>query len=326
MSGSLRQDQPYRRGLVLGLTMAEIVILIIFCLLLALTAVLAARESRIKELEQVVADRGIATRLYDLLHKRFPRAVTFDDYFKELTAALQKNVELDALAKLADKPATLLEDAKIGAAIRKAAEAKAADPSAFAKALVALGAGKEELAKKLAETEKILASQKGSKSADWPPIINLSEAGGYFFETGRSDLKPEFRRALETIVLDRLVDIISRYDVNVVEVIGHTDEQPISGMQTNLDTKLIPAVRGAASIDILTASDNPGLGMARAVSVLKVLRADPRLKNIVVLPLSGGQLIAPIDKLADGSIAGDVPERRRIEIRVRRSTTESEAR
>ena len=48
----LRQDKSYRRGLVLGLTMAEVMILLIFLLLMALAAALANREDRLQLFER----------------------------------------------------------------------------------------------------------------------------------------------------------------------------------------------------------------------------------------------------------------------------------
>ena len=161
------------------------------------------------------------------------------------------------------------------------------------------------------------------KPSGWPPFINLSEADGYFFASGSAELKPEFRQALETRTIDKLKGIIDQYDVNVVEVIGHTDEVPMKGA-TNLDDQLIEASQGHHAISSLVSGDNAGLGMARAVSVVKVLRADPRLAGITILPLSGAQMIVPIDHPADGTQTGDTPNRRRIEIRVRQSTTETQ--
>src|SRR5215813_10636155 len=61
-----------------------------------------------------------------------------------------------------------------------------------------------------------------------------------------------------------------------------------------------------------------GLGLARAVAVVQVLRSDPRLNNYTLLPLSGGQLIGVDDQLTLGG-GGDDRERRRIEIRLRRA-------
>jgi hypothetical protein len=103
------------------------------------------------------------------------------------------------------------------------------------------------------------------------------------------------------------------------EVVGHTDEQRMGQKLSNLDDNLIAALNGVTPIGTLTPTDNAGLGMARAVSVASVLLADPRLKGIKIIPLSAAQLVLPGDILSDGSAIGNVKERRRIEIRMRRS-------
>jgi flagellar motor protein MotB len=115
---------------------------------------------------------------------------------------------------------------------------------------------------------------------------------------------------------------LSDYDVDVIEVIGHTDEVPMVG-QSNLDSQLVAAAAGRVPISGLRSTDNAGLAMARAVSVVHVLRADPRLARAAILPLSGAQMIVPVDRMADGSAGGSDQQRRRIEIRLRRSTTEA---
>ncbi len=56
----LRQDKSYRRGLVLGLTVAEIMILLIFMLLMALAAALQNRDQRIKMLDTGGTARFVA--------------------------------------------------------------------------------------------------------------------------------------------------------------------------------------------------------------------------------------------------------------------------
>jgi hypothetical protein len=63
------------------------------------------------------------------------------------------------------------------------------------------------------------------------------------------------------------------------------------------------------------------LGLARAASVMRILTQDDRLKEYIVLPLSAGQLINVGDKVTAGG-GGDDKERRRIEIRLRRSNLE----
>jgi flagellar motor protein MotB len=368
-AGNIRQDGPYRRGLVLGLTIAEVMILVIFCLLLALTAMLAAREQeiassqkRISELERTLASAGEAARLYDLVQQRYPQSKSSDDYFKELTADLEAADALDEMIAQAGSLQDALENAKIGAQlkqiaadngvsntqefaeavvartrdeveagqvdataaadaeigkrVRQAADAAGvADLKAFVDALIEI-ASSGDAAKVVADAKSVLARD---KNGGWPPFINLSEAGGFFFESGSAELRADALVLLEGEIIDRLIKLVEDSGADVVEVIGHTDEVPMSG-GTSLDRALIAASRGDLPVSALRSSDNAGLGMARAVSVVRVLRTDPRLAGVKILPLSGAQMIVPIDTLADGTQSGNVQERRRIEIRVRRST------
>jgi flagellar motor protein MotB len=152
----------------------------------------------------------------------------------------------------------------------------------------------------------------------WPPIINLSEADGYYFATGSADLTPDFEMALNTVVVTRLLEIAESFDVDVIEVIGHTDEQPVSNRVSNLDRSL-PSVTLGSSTGVLQWADNAGLGLARALAVVKVLSFDPRLRAFRILPLSAAQLIGTDGKLTRWDGRGDVRERRRIEIRMRKS-------
>ena len=154
---------------------------------------------------------------------------------------------------------------------------------------------------------------------DWPPFINLSEAEGFSFEVGKATLSASFERDLRGPIADRILLDAAKYNAKIVEVVGHTDEQPIRRGSTNLDGKIIDALSGKISVNELSPGDNAGLGIARAVSVANVLRGLEQLTHLTVLPLSGGQLIIPVDQVTDGNQPGDVKERRRIEIRVRRS-------
>lgn len=293
----LRQDKSYRRGLVLGLTMAEIMILLLFVLLMALAAALQNRDSRIQAL-----DGGGASRLVEELQRAYPQARNSDDYFKELTRAIEarRQVEAASVERGADN---LMADAEVGRQVREAAASSGVkDSEQFVKEVVA-------------------ASSRGRKG-QWPPFFSLSEAGGYFFDSGKATLRPEFDRNLRDEVIPMLAKSVSDYDVDVVEVIGHTDEVPMSGT-SNLDGSLIAASVGRTSIAQLRSTDNAGLAMARAVAVVHVLRADPRLRRVSILPLSGAQMIVPVDRVADGTARGDDQRRRRIEIRMRRSTQQA---
>jgi len=173
--------------------------------------------------------------------------------------------------------------------------------------------------------EKGIAASKPQKENDrgghnWPPIINLSEAGGYYFATGSAVLTPDFAMALRTIVIARLLQIAESFDVDVIEVIGHTDEQPVTNRVSNLDRHLSSVTLGGADAGVLQWADNAGLGLARALAVVKVLSSDARLGAFRILPLSGAQLIDTDGRLTRWDEQGDVRERRRIEIRMRKST------
>jgi len=83
---------------------------------------------------------------------------------------------------------------------------------------------------------------------------------------------------------------------------------------------LLNALKGTAHVASLVHADNAGLGLSRAVSVVRSLLLDGRLSQpqYRILPLSGAQLIETDERITVGG-GGDVPGRRRIEIRLRRS-------
>lgn len=167
------------------------------------------------------------------------------------------------------------------------------------------------------------ASGKQDGKHDWPPIIPLREAEGYKFDTGSAEVSPEFDERLRTVVKDAIIATIQKYPAaDVIEVVGHTDERPINGA-SNLDASLIAVLSGDASAEQLLSADNVGLGMARAAAVAVVLRSCPELTQFKIIPYSGGQIIEPGDRLATGENSGDRGERRRIEIKIRGSNSSS---
>ncbi len=290
----IRQDKTYRRGLVLGLTMAEVMILLIFVLLMALAAALSNRDKRLEAVED-----GTGSRLVEAIQAAYPQTDKPDDYYKELVRAIEARKAVEKVG-LNSARRNLTEDAELGERVREAAQdAGAADPWKFAENAVArAGAGKK---------------------GEWPPFFSLSEAGGYYFDSGKATLRPEFERNLRSTIIPLLRRNIDDYGVDVVEVIGHTDEVPMVG-SSNLDQTLIEASASRLPVQALRSTDNAGLAIARAVAVVRILRADPRLQGITILPLSGAQMIVPVDRVADGSAKGSDQRRRRIEVRLRRST------
>ena len=153
-----------------------------------------------------------------------------------------------------------------------------------------------------------------------PSFINLSGEEAYSFEIGEATLSDEFKRFLIDEIADQIASHAYEYGANIIEVIGHTDEQPISRGSSNFDNEILDALEGSFPVGDLKPADNAGLGIARAVSVIKVLESIDKLSDLTFVPLSGGQLIVPDDGILRGNLSGDVKERRRIEIRVRRSS------
>jgi flagellar motor protein MotB len=343
-----RQTASYRQGLVLGLTMAEIMLLLVFCLLIAVGVSLATerakRDDALLRLKQVEAAASVSDQTLDAIRKnanlmallerarKLGSQSEVDDFWRKLvnsddvvTRMEQQGVPLatlkentDDLARLRQLMSEGIDPDKIA---RSAALAAAIDAALADKKLGDLTP--QEIAalieKGLAYKPVVADDSDHRRGHNWPPIINLSEAGGYFFATGSAELTPNFATELRTVVVDRLLTIADSYDVDVIEVIGHTDEQPVNGRASNLDRALSTVTSGGSGAGILQWADNAGLGLARALSVVERLSADPRLRNFRILPLSAAQLIGTDGRLTHWDNHGDVRERRRIEIRMRKS-------
>jgi flagellar motor protein MotB len=161
---------------------------------------------------------------------------------------------------------------------------------------------------------------KQPKPYEDPPIITLSEAQGFFFSTGSAELSNKFRQQLSGPISQRVRSIADKYDAHTVEVIGHTDEVPLGGAKSDLDLTLIPWFLGKRTREPV-ASDNIGLGMARAVAVARALRDSGLSKGFIVIPLSAGAAVRTDDTITDGASPQADEKRRRIEIRVRRQAT-----
>lgn len=267
MTTILFQQEAYKRGMVLGLTMAEIVLLVLFTLLLVLSTVLVEKEGEAVRLSLV--EKELSKLSSDQI--KDPKK-----FFEELIIARDK-------------------------AIQRA----------------------DQLESKLQEANKQIAELKATNGVDpahkWPPIINLSEAGGYYFEVGSAELSEDFIAALIDRVAPKILQIAAEYpDVDVIEVIGHTDEQIIRRRYSNLDTGLIDVLK-TGEVASLVPADNAGLGISRAVAVVTRLQHDNRLRERFprIIPMSGAQVIQVDETVSQGS-GGDVRERRRIEIRLRK--------
>ena len=334
----LQQRSSYRRGLVLGLTMAEIMVLLVFCLLIAMATFLKREETRRITAEQELKEEKaqneqirevvnslsksaeVAEKVENLSGLSDPQAI--DQYWRELVDSrsvvkeIEKSVTIKELREGLTNIAALrasgidvdkaIHDAEIVGAINRAMT-KPGDPPVSAQAVL------DTLARGTAQ---------GPGGHQWPPIIRMSEADGYFFKSGSAELSPTFQDALLTRTPGEILNYIRKYDVDIIEVVGHTDERPIGLRQfSNLDRDLLPVLKNDAGVVSLVPADNAGLGLARAVAVVSVLRHSPLLAGYKLIPLSGAQLVNTDETLAISGSPGDIQQRRRIEIRLRKSVS-----
>jgi outer membrane protein OmpA-like peptidoglycan-associated protein len=324
-------------------------LLLVFCLLIAvgvsLTSERAKRDAalaRLKLAETAAAANEAAitsirknARLAELMDRaaKYTSQRDIDDFWRKL---VESNDTVSKMEQQGVSLAALQEDSEYAAKLRQLMS-EGIDPDKIARGMALAAAIQAAMADKnlgeLTPQEIAALLDKGLAAAakppddsenkkgrhDWPPIINLSEAGGYFFATGSAELTPNFAMELRTVVVDRLLEIAESYDVDVIEVIGHTDEQAVNGRGSNLDRALAAVTNGTSGAGILQWADNAGLGLARALSVVERLSADSRLRNFRILPLSAAQLIGTDGKITRWDTHGDVRERRRIEIRMRKS-------
>jgi flagellar motor protein MotB len=341
----IRQSSSYRQGLVLGLTMAEIMILLVFCLLIALATFLKVEQDKRKEAERrlgaehtervnaenaarAAAQQNNTSGNHDLVEaiRQHPQLA---EQFKTLAkSGSPKEVDehwrelVKARDVIAAAKAQGLSEKEIDQALAEAAtqKTKGADGDAArnAETVRKIQEAMSAAGKKVATPDDIVKVVEQGLHR-WPPIIKLSEADGYFFQTGSAALTPEFRDKLKDSIPDQILASIKEYGVDVVEVVGHTDEQPVGSRPSNLDRDLIPVLRDNAAITSLVPADNAGLGLARAASVVSVLLQSPKLAGYKLIPLSGAQLVNVDESLALSGTPGDIRERRRIEIRLRKS-------
>ncbi len=92
------QDNTYRRGLVLGLTMAEIMLLIVFALLLALAGIFSGQRKIIQARDQRIAELATFEQQLAELQRSNSDGVTIEDVIRKLErqqneiASLEKQV------------------------------------------------------------------------------------------------------------------------------------------------------------------------------------------------------------------------------------------
>lgn len=153
-----------------------------------------------------------------------------------------------------------------------------------------------------------------------PPLIKLTEAQSFRFETGSYKLSQEFKNRLNRVTTNMVSDI-TKYRIDTIEVIGHTDGQPSPGI-SNLDIKLQNQFEnGGELIDGLLTGSNVDLGLLRALSVAAFLREKLNHKEVVMPTILAYSASSLIDSNGKYQPADPSPQsqRRRIEIRFTRN-------
>ncbi len=159
-------------------------------------------------------------------------------------------------------------------------------------------------------------SDKAQYLRDKPPIIRLSKKElDVFFDTGEGGLSKTFKKQLKKITVPKLIAYKKDYNVNLIEVIGHTDGEIANQKgKSNLDQKLENAV-ARSDISGLRYGSNADLGLIRALAVAFFLRKQPELSGVKFRVYSAAQLILPDGELAKKENRTKDDARRRIEIR-----------
>jgi len=177
-----------------------------------------------------------------------------------------------------------------------------------------------------------------------PPLIPLEETDSFRFDTGSYGLSQDFLDALEIKYTTEIKPTLEAYDVNVIEVIGHTDGQPnLNKGPSNLDHRLqavatqgqFTGLQSGSNADLpggkfrwwlpvgltgFQVSSNADLGLLRAMVVGMYLQARLEKDQLAVgiRPYSASSLLDPQGNFSPSPAVSD-PSRRRIELRFTRS-------
>ena len=363
----------YRRGVIFGLTMAEVLLLLIFCLLLFVATLNrkiaeflqkneylsqaneilevsnANYQNALRNLDQSTA---VSQEVFDVVNildddqlkkliQNSEIASTFSsDQLQEYFAKAEKwdtftnqtqeptFTQLDSIERLAtsEQLSRLMDNADIAMNYdaevlqEKISKAEKWDNQASLPKPEPIDPYLKLLISQVTVTdlELLAAGQLEPVGNNWPPIISLPEAENYSFKIGSAELTENFKMQLDGGIIEEILKTLSEYDADLIEIIGHTDLQPMSRARvSNLDTAAREFFQKNANIT-LRAKDNVGLGYARALSVTKHLRENPKLQDYTILPYSAAQMITPEGTLTKQDDNFTSSQLRRIEIRVRR--------
>ncbi|OKH22285.1 flagellar motor protein [Chroogloeocystis siderophila 5.2 s.c.1] len=153
-----------------------------------------------------------------------------------------------------------------------------------------------------------------------PPILVIEDEGAYRFASGSAEIPPIMNAYIKNKIVPEIERNTKEYQINVVEIIGHTDGQGNGSAASNLDQNLEKVANASIPVSQLKAGSNADLGLMRALAVVRVLhdvQAKGQLKGLKFKAYSAAQLILPDGNFASVNRKPDAT-RRRIEIRFTR--------
>lgn len=168
------------------------------------------------------------------------------------------------------------------------------------------------------ENEKqALEAQMQEASLGVPPIIVIPDNVAFRFPAGSATLSPALKQYIWGGLYTEIERNKTKYNIDTIEIIGHTDGQPNSNARSNLDNNLEQSV-ASNRLNQLSAGSNADLGLMRALAIvneLKVIQKQPgKLDGLQFRAYSAAQLyqldgrLAPVNRRSDDT-------RRRIEVR-----------
>lgn len=175
----------------------------------------------------------------------------------------------------------------------------------------------------IASAKYTISQISNKKNTGAPPIILIKDEGAYRFASGSAELPKPMYNYIWTKIVPEIERKTKEYNINTVEVIGHTDGQANGSAISNLDQNIENVANGSVPIQNLKAGSNADLGLMRSLALVKVLRyiqtKEHRLQGLKFRAYSAAQLILPSGEFAQPSIAHQEDStRRRIEIRFTR--------
>lgn len=177
-------------------------------------------------------------------------------------------------------------------------------------------------------TTKVKIAELSANNQGTPPLIEIRDNENFRFLPNSAQISSRMEKYIKDEIVRLIDENTQKYNINLVEIIGHTDEQAIGNAASNLDNNLETAAKSTTAttnIDtLLKAGSNADLGLMRSLAVVKLLQKiqiqENKMKNVKFRPYSAAQLILPNGDLAnppEGMRESD-NGRRRIEIRFTR--------